>query len=190
MDPKINIDLIIDGCLDGNPLSEKRLFDMHYNFVMSIVYRYTKNRVEAEEILNDTFYKVFKYLKSFNKEFPFTSWLNKITINACISYYKKHLKDFSTVDIELVPSSALRAHVEESVSLGEKYLMIIKQLPPAYRTVFNLYVFEDYKHSEIAELLHINIGTSKSNFKRAKDKVKEMLENLNSNNTSNDIADG
>ena len=157
---------------------------------MSIAHRYTRHKVEAEEILNDTFYKVFKYLTSYNKDFPFISWLKKIAINSCITYYQKYKNEFSTVDIDSVSYSTIKIQELAETSLGEKYVHIIKQLPPAYRAVFNLYVFEEYKHREIAELLNINIGTSKSNLKRAKDKVREMLDQYNMNHSKKDIADG
>lgn len=164
---KSNIKLIITGCLEHNPTSEKRLFELYYGYVRSICVRYAKNNQETEEMLNDTFYTTFKYISKYDSSYEFKPWIRKVCVNCCLQYLKKHEVRFSLVDISSleaadVPTEGIR-EVEGSV-----LLQLIKRLSPAYRMVFNLYVFEDYKHSEIAKILNISVGTSKSNLSKAK----------------------
>ena len=140
---------------------------------MSITLRYMSTREEAEEALNDSFLKVFTNLKKFNSNLPFTSWIRKITINTCIDKLRRGIKlltvHFNIEEIEQIS-------VEDfEISSDEKILPILQELPPRYRLVFNLYVFEDYKHKEIAAKLKISEGTSKSNYARAKSLLKKKL---------------
>lgn len=186
---KPNIKLIIAGCLDHNQASEKRLFEIYYGYVRSVCSRYAKQEQEADEMLNDTFYTAFKYLDRYDSTYDFKPWIRKVCVNCCLQHLKKYELKFRTIDIEDVPSINLPITLSDEVE-GSVLLTLIKELSPAYRMVFNLFVFEEYKHSEIAELLNISIGSSKSNLSKAKAKMETLITKYRLANKKKDKAHG
>ena len=169
---KINILLIINGCLEKNQNSQRKLYEHFYGFGMSIALRYSKSKDEALEILNDAFLKVFNKLDRYDKDYPFGPWLKKIIVNAAIDYYRKMHREPAKVDIEDIKEPSIQGFDLPEISSDIDMLPIIQQLTPKYRMVFNLYVMEGYKHHEIAEMLQISVATSKSNLSRAKQKLR------------------
>jgi RNA polymerase sigma-70 factor (ECF subfamily) len=172
----VNLQLVLEGCRKQNPMSQRKLYEYYYGFAMHLALRYGKNKDEALEILNDGFLKVFRNIDRYDNKYPFKAWLHRVIVNAGIDYYRAQKNQFSF--LELVDGHAEMENGEEvfpSISPEEDMLPIIQELPPAYRMVFNLYVMEEYKHHEIAELLGISIGTSKSNLARAKAKIKHAI---------------
>ena len=173
---EINIKFILRGCIEGNRNCQQKLYSSYYGYAMSIALRYAKNRDEAVEILNDAFFKIFNNLDKFDIEQPFNFWMRRITINAAIDYHRKYYK---SEEIILPLNESIDAVDVETplpqITQGEDMLPILQQLPPAYRTVFNLYVMEEYRHQEIAELLGISVSTSRSNLMRAKEKLREIF---------------
>jgi len=170
------LDEILKGCRKRQRDSQKRLYKMFYAYGMSITLYYADSRDEAAEILNDGFMKVFGNIKSFDDSKPFKPWFRRILINTAIDHYHKHKKYKQADHFELY---------ENQFSSGEKILSgiaykeiiaMIQQLSPAYRTVFNLCVVEGYKHKEVAKMLDISVGTSKSNLHKAKQNLQVMLE--------------
>ena len=169
----INLSLIISGCQKGNRLSQNKLYQYFYGYGMSICLRYAKNREEAVEIFNDGFLKVFLKLDQYDKSLPFKPWLRKILIHSAVDYHRKNQHPESFFDWSEMES---RMTIEQpQLNEGEDVLPYLQALPPGYRTVFNLYVMEGYKHQEIAERLGISVGTSKSNLARAKEKLKQIV---------------
>ncbi|MEN0050013.1 MAG: RNA polymerase sigma factor [Bacteroidota bacterium] len=171
----LNLGLIIAGCQKGNRASQERLYKYYHPYGMSISLRYAKNRLEAREILNESFLKVFTKLDQYDKTQDFQYWLRRIIINTAIDYYRKHQRSpfFMAIDnaLQIADDTPVEIELNESVDT----LPIIQQLPPAYRMVFNLYVMEGFKHREIAEQLGISVNTSKSNLARAKQKLKALI---------------
>ncbi|HKL18114.1 MAG TPA: RNA polymerase sigma factor [Halalkalibaculum sp.] len=170
------LDKTIKGCCKRRRKSQKKLYKMFYAYGMSITLRYAESRDEAAEILNDAFMKVFTNIKDFNSDKPFKPWLRRIIINTAINHYHKNkqYREMDSVDI-----------AEESLGKSEKIIPgisyeeiieMVQQLSPAYRTVFNLFVIEGFKHREIAEMLDIAVGTSKSNLAKAKKNLQAILE--------------
>ena len=172
-----NIKLIIAGCLKQNPASQKKLFELYYAYIMSICIRYCANSGEAKEMLNDTFYKVFKYINRYDSSYPFKPWLRKVCINTCLEYKRKYFLKKNIYPLENIYSEILSEPAFE-IPEGDNldYMRLLKDLPPACKTVINLFVIEEYKHHEIAEMLGISVGTSKSNLSRAKKLLYKMLE--------------
>ena len=168
---------LIKACHKGNKESQKSLYLEFYAYAMSICIRYVNNRDEAAEILNDAFIKVFDNLNKFNLKKEFKPWLRTIIINTAINYYHKNQKlnfnEHLNEDIkEIAPDDPIS-------QLSYKELIgFVQELPPQYRAVFNLFVIEGYKHEEIAEMLKITVGTSKSNLARAKKNLKNKLDNF------------
>ena len=136
--------------------------------------RYANSKNEAQEMMNDGFLKVFKYIKKFDEQRPFKPWLKTILLNAAIDHLKKHSKELDEVELEEGINESVKDSILESITYDEM-LEIVRKLPTAYRTVFNLRAIEGYQHDEIARMLKISVGTSKSNYARAKKKLQIHL---------------
>jgi len=150
---------------------------MYYAYGMSITLRYADSRDEAVQILNDAFMKVFENIRKYNEHEPFKPWLRQIIVNTAINHFHKNKK---IREMEYLDESGDELSVGESIISGINYdeiVELVQRLTPSYRTVFNLYVIEGFKHEEIAEKLGISVGTSKSNLFKAKRNLRTMLEN-------------
>lgn len=169
---------LVEGCRKGRRASQKELYQHFYGFSMSICLRYTNDSDEAQEILNDGFMKVFTKIHTYNAERPFIFWLRRIMINTSIDYYRKQPKDVYSIEIEEVRTlSSSQADAIDEIS-EQDLLKLVQDLPPSYRTVFNLYVLEGFKHEEIAQKLGIHVGTSKSNLAKARKHLQKKLKIL------------
>lgn len=172
-------DSVIAACRQNNPQAQHALIRMHYGFVMSICRRYASDALSAEEILNDSFLKVFTNLHKYDHHQPFKAWLRTIAVNTSIDFYRKHLRENEFTDREYADIEDLGEDAISRMS-AEEILGMIQQLSPAYRMVFTLYVIDGYSHREIAEKLGIREGTSKSNLQDARHKLQAMLLEKNS----------
>jgi RNA polymerase sigma-70 factor (ECF subfamily) len=170
------IEDIISSIKKGETSGYKALFQKYYSYVMSICLRYTRNNEDAEEVLNDAFMKVFKNIHSFRKDMSFNNWLSKIAVNTSIDHLRKQKTYIQFTDLH-EDSEIYETHGNQWNDPDGLILKVLQGLSPQYRMVFNLYVFEDYKHEEIAEKLNISIGTSKSNYFRAKKIVMSQMNN-------------
>jgi RNA polymerase sigma-70 factor (ECF subfamily) len=176
---------LIDGCMNGERRSQQRVYELFYGKMMAVCMRYTKNADQAKDILQDGFIKVFGSMDQFNRAGSFEGWIRRIVVNTAIDHFRRmehaflllgegrSVEDFGDQDAE-----DTLADVSEDDVLEYRPVDIInamQKLTPAYRTVFNLYVFEELTHKEIAEMLGINVGTSKSNLAKAKNNLKKLL---------------
>ncbi len=141
---------------------------------MSISLRYAGSRDEAAEILNDAFMKIFNNLRKFDVTKPFKPWLRKILVNTAISHYHKKQREIQVEEMRHAANESDTEKILSGISYQE-VIALLQKLPPAYRTVFNLYVIEGYTHEEIAGMLKIAVGTSKSNLFKAKEQLKIIL---------------
>lgn len=149
---------------------------MFYAYGMSITMRYADSRDRAVLILNDAFMKVFDNIRKYDRHRPFKPWLRKIIVNTAINHFNANKKYQKWEGLE---ENSAQMGREETIISGLTYdeiIEMVQQLSPAYRTVFNLYVIDGFKHEEIAELLGISVGTSKSNLHKAKKNLRAMLE--------------
>ena len=160
---------VLAQCKRGKRKSQKQLYKMFYGYGMNIALRFSQNRGDSEEILNDSFLKVFSNLDKFDKQKSFKAWFRKILIRTAIDHYRSkkmsqgRIVPFSeSQDIEAQDDLLIQLFPEGEV------LPAIQSLPPTYRLVFNLYVMEGYKHKEIAKKLGISETTSRSNLSRAR----------------------
>ena len=177
---EINIKLILQGCLRDNRDSQRKLYEHFYGYAMNISLRYSRNREEALEVLNDAFLKVFNNLNKYDQDYPFKGWLRRILINAAIDYHRVHHKHHMYVALDETQELADTPLPLPEIGTTTDVLPILQKLTPAYRMVFNLYVMEGYKHNEIAEMLGISSSASRSNLVRAKEKLRELLTRQNS----------
>lgn len=137
--------------------------------------RYSKNREEAEEVLQEGFLRVFQFLHQFREEGSLEGWIRKIMVNCALQRLRSNSRLAPVLNIESYNEQfALQANIESQIS-SKELLQLVMSLPPAYKMVFNLYVFEGYKHKEIAEMLGISEGTSKSNLSDARTYLQKQL---------------
>ena len=165
---------ILIGCRKHHRASQKMFYEEFYAYGMSICLRYADNRDEASEILNDGFMKIFNSIKQFDLSRPIKPWLRKIMVNTAINHYRQKQRNIQEEEIE----KAKQATEAESILSGISYheiIAMLQKLPPSYRTVFNLYAIEGYKHEEVAKMLGITVGTSKSNLFKAKESLRSIL---------------
>ena len=170
----LNLQLLIKGCQQNNRQSQRKLYEHFYGYGMNICLCYAKDKIEAEEILNDGFLKAFVNINKYDPAYPFKAWLRKILVNAAVDYYRKYQKYRLTFSTDRMPEIVDDSTLIPQVGPQDDMLPILQELTYSYRMVFNLYVIEGYKHHEIAELLDISVGTSKSNLARAKAKLKAL----------------
>jgi len=169
-----HIKLLLKGCLRDDRASQKSLYQQFYSYGMSICLRYADSREEAAEILNDGFMKIFGSLKKFDLNKPFKPWLRRILVNLSINRYHQKQRQIETDEIENIGDESDSEKILSGISYQE-VIELLQKLPPSYRTVFNLYVIEGYSHDEIATMLKITVGASKSNLFKAKEKLKKIV---------------
>ena len=171
-----NLEELIQGCKSKKLTSQSTLYQMYKEqfFVLSL--KYCKNRQEAQDNLQDSFLEIFKRIKQYKGKGSFEGWMKRIVINKAIDRYKKELSKVTLDDKKQWEGST---EIESDISIPlDDILICIQQLPTRYRLVFNLYVMDEYSHKEIAKMLSISEGTSKSNLHRAKLILKEQIEAL------------
>lgn len=178
---KENLNDIIQGCLRKERASQEQLFKLFYSKMMTVCLRYTLDRDTAQELLQDGFIKVFDKLEKYDNSGSFEAWVKRIIVNTCIDNYRKEKRNLLMYEED----DAAFKEIDDSLSnFGDAemeginsqiILQAISELSPAYRTVFNLFVIENYSHKEIAETLDISEGTSKSNLAKAKLNLQRTL---------------
>lgn len=154
--------------------SQKELYRLYYGYAMRICLRYAKSKDEAVEMVNDGFMKVFMHLQRYDKTRSFNAWISTIMINTSIDYYRNRIKQMEMEELnakhEMEDSENILSHLHY-----EDIILLVQKLSYAYRTVFNLFAIDGYSHEEIAEMLSISVGTSKSNLFKARENLKKML---------------
>ncbi len=151
------------------------MYEHFFAYGMSVGLRYTSTYDEAIEIVNDSFMKVFKTIQKF-KNNNFKAWFRRIIINTSADHYRKN-KKYNFIE-RYDEGNATEIYAEEVITAQLSYedlLGLVQQLTPSYRTVFNLYAIDGYKHEEIAKTLNISVGASKSNLSRARQMLKNLI---------------
>jgi RNA polymerase sigma-70 factor (ECF subfamily) len=181
VEKKIELDEIISKCLRKDKLAQEQLFKLYFGKMMTVCLRYTNDKDTAQEILQDGFIKVFDKLKTFESSGSFDGWIRRIMANTALDALRKN-KRLNWVEENEVNTKDEYNDPLESVEFEQEFelkanvaLEAINELSPAYKTVFNLYVFENYSHKEIGEALGISEGTSKSNLAKAKMNLQKII---------------
>jgi RNA polymerase sigma factor (sigma-70 family) len=176
--PTKELQTLIDGCLKKDRFSQRKIYEVYSSGMMTLCLRYSKNREEAEEVMHDGFLQMYKYIGQFKNKGSFEGWLRRIMINCALQRYRR--KSILDYQVSLTEDHQLLVgEFNPDIGLGEKEMIrMIQALPPACRIVFNLYVFEGMKHHEIATLLNISEGTSKSNLYDARSILKKQLSGI------------
>ena len=166
---------LIQDCIRGDRQAHSRLYSKFAPKLFVLCLRYSKNREEAEEVLQEGFLKVFQFLHQYRGEGPLEGWIRKIIVNCALQRLRSNSRLAPVVSIESYDEQFI-IHNQVENRIGSKELLrMVMSLPPAYKLVFNLYVLDGYKHKEIAEILGISEGTSKSNLSDARFILKKQL---------------
>lgn len=171
--------LIIDGCLRNEHKSQYKLYQLFYRDMTTVCLRYAKDREEANDFVQEGFIKVFKNLSRYEFKGSFQGWMRRIFVNNAIDNIRKKKKNHLLLgEDEKIDAFAKfdMDPLDKVEELDPKIVMkAIQRLTPAYKAVFSLYVIEEYPHKEIAEMLGISVGTSKSNLAKAKQNLRKFL---------------
>lgn len=174
----MNDQQILSGCKKREKRAQKCLYDRYSGMLLGICVRYASDVPEAEDILQESMLKIYLNIGDYSGEGSFIGWMRKIVINTSITHYHKNLKHKRYVEIEeLYTSEAGKDDFPDTPFTAEELKTVLNQLPPGYKTVFNLYAIEGYKHKEIALMLNIDVNTSKSQYSRARTFIQKKLEN-------------
>jgi RNA polymerase sigma-70 factor (ECF subfamily) len=172
------IEDLLDGCKNGNTQAQEQLFKALAPKLFGLCLKYSSNYAEAEDHLQDAFIVIFQKINQFSRKGSLEGWCKRITIHVCLQSFRKNKK------LEVVSDDLKAVSEEEEIFLEEEseqipkeaLLQMIQELPKKYQMVFNLYVFEEYSHKEIAEVLQIGESGSKSNLSRARQILKQKIE--------------
>jgi len=168
-------DELAKGCVSKNPAAQKLLFERFSRKMMGLCLRYAGRSEEAEDMLQNAFIRVFEKIDTFKGTGSLEGWIRKIAVNESLTYLRKNKSMQLNIDIDdakfMIPSND---QIGENVN-EKDLLKMIQQLPIGFRTIFNMYAIEGYSHKEIAEQLGISVGTSKSQYSRAKVHLQNML---------------
>lgn len=168
---------LIKAAAKNNNEAQRQLFELHAPKMLSVCRYYVKDVHQAEEVMHNGFLKVFTKIKSFNGSGSFEGWIRRIMVRESISYVRKrNTIEFSTNEIEGYDQQINNVKTEFEVAQLQE---LIDNLPEGYRMVFVMYAIEGYKHNEIAKMLNIKEGTSKSQLFKARKMLQQQLRNLN-----------
>jgi RNA polymerase sigma factor (sigma-70 family) len=163
---------LIEACRKGNSKAQFRLYSQYSKAMFNLAYRILNNREDAEDLLQEAFVECFRSIETFRFESTFGAWLKKIVVNRCINHIKK--KRIDLMLCETLPP-VIEETEEEVIYDTGKIFRGIEQLPDGYRIILTLYLLEGYDHSEIAQILGISESTSKSQYSRAREKLRSIL---------------
>lgn len=169
-----NFEDILPKLKSNDPTAQKELYEQYKGLFFGIVRRYISNTAEAEDVFVEAFYKILSKVNEFQGNGSFEGWMKRIMVNEALMHLRKKNILNHSADLAVV-SIGYSQKIEDKID-HEKIILALQSLPPGYRTIFNLYVIEGYKHREIAEMLNISINTSKSQLIWAKKKIREILE--------------
>jgi len=173
----IDLSKILERCRKFERKAQKELYDIYSPILFGICLRYAKSKDEAEDMLQEGFIKIFTKINDFKGDGSFEGWMRRIIVNTAISAYHKNKKYNDSYEIDEINETDIDGYsFEDHEFTSEELFKVINDLPEGYKVVFNLYAIEGYKHKEIADLLNINQNTSKSQYSRAKERIRQQLE--------------
>ena len=162
------------GCKKKIGKCQERLFKHFYGYAISVALRYCANREDAQEVVNDSFVKVYEKIKQFDEGKSFKSWFRRVVVNTAIDFLRKNAKYQYHTDIEEVHEQHVSMDAIQELSIKD-ILFLLEQLPEPHRIVFNLYEIEGYKHEDIAVVLNISASVSRSYLSRAKHRLRQLF---------------
>lgn len=164
---------LIEKCKQEDIKAQGELYTLYSSKLYAVCLKYSRNATEAQDNLQDAFLTIFKNMSQYKHKGSFEGWMKRITVNTVLQKYRKE-RYFEIVNENQIEDPEVE--IEESSFSLDYLLKLIQELPDRYRMVFNLYVLDDYSHQEVAEMLGITVGTSKSNLARARMILKRKIE--------------
>lgn len=180
----MSLDQLIEQCKKNDTQAQSQIYKLYASKLFSICLKYSRNYAEAEDNLQDAYITIFKKMDQFKNKGSFEGWLKRIVVNTALQRYRSP-GVFDIVNEGQIEDVNVEVD-DENISL-EFLLSIIQSLPDRYRLVFNLYAMDDYSHKEIAKMLEISTGTSKSNLARARLILKEKIETYKAKTSSQSL---
>ncbi|WAC01132.1 sigma-70 family RNA polymerase sigma factor [Lacinutrix neustonica] len=169
----MSLDQLIHNCKINDTKAQSELYKLFSSKLFTVCLKYSRNYAEAEDNLQDAFITIFKKIEQYKNKGSFEGWLKRVTINTALQRYR-HQGVFDIINEDHIEDNSVTIEDDNDISI-EYLLKIIQELPDRYRLVFNLYVLDGYSHNDIADLLKINAGTSKSNLARARQILKTKV---------------
>jgi len=169
---------LLEKCLQNDRKAQNMLYKKYSARLFGTCLRYAKNYTDAEDILQEGFIKIFKYLKDFRNEGHLEGWMRKVIVTTAINFYKRKNLLNKDVDPEYVNTPSVATPDAISLISNEELLAVVQELPEGYRMVFNLNSIEGYSHKEISEIMNISVNTSKSQLSRARSALQNKLLHL------------
>jgi RNA polymerase sigma-70 factor (ECF subfamily) len=177
--PDVHIhDSLIEECRRGSRKAQFRLYELYSRAMFNAAYRIVNNREEAEDMLQEAFTDCFRNIGSYRSESTFGAWLKTIVINKCINRLRKREAQLVYVDDYRPVERPEETEVEVIWPDTSVIAKAVEKLPDGYRVVFSLYLLEGYDHTEISQIMNISESTSKTQYLRAKEKLKKILKNM------------
>ncbi|MEO6849637.1 MAG: sigma-70 family RNA polymerase sigma factor [Mucilaginibacter sp.] len=175
LEHKYTIEELVKRCKASERKAQELLYKQFASKMLGVCIRYATDKMEAEDMLQNGFIRVFQKINDYRGDGSFEGWVRRIMVHSSIEYYRKHHKMMRMVDVE-EGGNEPSVNPAAIANLDAKDLMIlIQQLAPGYRMVFNLYAIEGYSHKEISEIMSISEGASKSQLSRARSILKEQI---------------
>ena len=167
---------LIKQCIDGNPRAQKALFDMFAPKMLSVCMRYVKDKMRAEDVLQDALVKIYSKLPEYKFEGVFEGWIRRIVVNTCLDQLRKDQKFHKEILVEEVSYRIEQHEFIAEKLMADDLMKLIQSMPDGYRVVFNMFAIEGYSHQEIAKELGVTESTSKSQYLRARAYLKDRIE--------------
>lgn len=169
---------LIDDCRQGSREAQYQLYKLYSRAMLNVAWRIVNSQADAEDILQESFLSAFRNIHSYKGEASFGAWLKRIVVNKAINHIRKRKLEMSDVeigDVDLAEEESAHENDPEVLLSVERIKQAIPRLPDGFRAVLSLYLLEGYDHREIADILGITESTSKSQFNRAKSRLRELL---------------
>jgi RNA polymerase sigma factor (sigma-70 family) len=166
---------ILVGCLNNDPSAQRELYNRYSPKMLSVCYRFSNSREDAEDMLQEGFIKIFTQIHTFQNKGAFEGWIRRIIVHTCINFLKKNKKISNSIDLDQADYLEVKEETVPSVMQARQIIECIRLLPIGYRTVLNLYAMEGYSHKEIGDMLDIEESTSRSQYTRAKAMLETIL---------------
>ncbi len=177
----MSLEQLIEQCKTNDAKAQSQIYKLFASKLFSLSLKYSRNHAEAQDNLQDAFVTIFKKIAQYKGKGSLEGWMKRIAINTALQRYRS-VGVFDIIGEDQIEDVSIEIDDE---NIGIDYLLqIIQELPDRYRLVFNLYALDDYSHKEIAEMLNISTGTSKSNLSRARLILKEKIEQYKSSPNS------
>lgn len=168
-------ELLLQACLKNDASAQHEMYQRYSPKMLSVCYRYSKTREDAEDMLQEGFIKVFSQINKYEGRGSLEGWILRIIVHTCINHLKKNKKFNDNIDLAFAGNIVIAEDNIPSIIQAKQVVESIRTLPIGYRTVLNLYAIEGYSHKEIGHLLDIEESTSRSQYNRAKNMLEDIL---------------